>query len=264
MRTVDQIIQGMEETKSQGEFLPTGFWALDRDLDGGFMRKELIVLGGYTGMGKSYIATQIAWQILIKGFKTAYFSLEISDEMVVSRIVGHLANVKPTRVIYGLLLPEEKERIDKAKLEIITYGELFEVYDNLYQLTEIGEAVIAGKYDFVVIDFIQNIFHKGEEYERLSYISLYLQKLAKKTNSCILVLSQLSNSAAKAGLMEYKGSGAIAMVSDLGFFLKRSEANGNMNDIELSLKKNRRGFSGTNYILEFQQPGGRISQKNNL
>ena len=261
MRTIDQIIQNIEDEGKQLEFLSTGFRSLDDTLDGGFMRREFVALGGYTGIGKSYLAGQFLWNIATVGFKTAYFSLEISDQMVLSRLIGSLANVKPTRIIRNYLTDVEREGVDKAKLKVITYGNMIDIYDDVYDLLKIGQAVIEGKYDFVVVDFLQNIVHRGEEYERLSSISLYLQQLAKKTNSCIMALSQLSNSAAKQDLLEYKGSGAIAMVADLGFFIKRTDNDGKTNDISLILRKNRRGFSGSEFNLQFQIPGGKIYEK---
>jgi len=262
MRTIDQIIQDIEDNSKNLEFLPTGFPQMDVALDGGFMKKELIILGGFTGLGKSYLAGQIMWNIVTAGYRCAYFSLEISDHMIISRLVGSLSNIKPTRILKNKLdLSGEKEKSDEAKLKVITYGDLIDVYDDVYEMFKIGKAIIDGKYDFVIIDFLQNVVHRGEEYERLSAVSLYFQRLAKQTNSCIMALSQLSNSAARTDVVEYKGSGSIAMVCDLGFFLNRDEAKSQSNDIILSLRKNRRGFSGVDFKLEFQIPGGKIYEK---
>jgi len=114
-----------------------------------------------------------------------------------------------------------------------------------------------------VIDFIQNIIVKGmDEYERLSYISLMLQKLAKEKKCCILVLSQLSNSIARninQSQLEYKGSGAIATVCDLGFFLVREiDHSISLDKLTLALRKNRRGVSGQKWELSFEGEGGLI------
>jgi hypothetical protein len=74
----------------------------------------------------------------------------------------------------------------------------------------------------------------------MSLISLELQRLAKQCNCCIVVLSQLSNMANRGGYIEYKGSGGIAMVADLGFFLIREQYPSKK--ITLQLRKNRRGM----------------------
>ena len=90
-----------------------------------------------------------------------------------------------------------------------------------------------------------------DEYSRLSLISLRLQKLAKEKNCCILVLSQLSNTIAKNinnSQLEYKGSGSIATVCDLGFFLEREF---DLDKLILSLRKNRRGVSKMRWEFRF-------------
>lgn len=256
MRTIDEIIQQIEDEKGKIEFLPTGFPKLDEMLDGGFMRKELVILGGFTGLGKSYVAGQLLWNIATAGYRTAYLSLEISDTMVVSRLVGSLSNIKPTRIIKGFLTAQEKELADNAKAEVIAYSKLIDIYDDVYDLDKIEKIIREGKYHFVVVDFIQNVISRGDEYERMSAVSLRLQQMAKESSSCVLALSQLSNSAAKTKDVEYKGSGSIAMVADLGFFLARDE-NGM---VKLYLRKNRRGFSGCEFNLQFDMPGGRIHE----
>lgn len=260
MRTIDQYLESIESEGKQMEMLPTGFPSLDRDLYGGFMRKELIIIGGFTGYGKSYVAGQLLWNIATQGHKSAYFSLEISGEMIVSRLVGSLCNIHPTVIVQDKTPTIDLERLDDAKMKLSTFSELIDVYDDLYGLTDISEAITRGGYSFAVIDFIQNVQAKGDEYERLTAVSLALQRLAKRTNCCILALSQLSNSAAKngkSGQVEYKGSGGIAMVADLGFLMARGENN----KVMLNLMKNRRGSAGMDYILEFKSPGGLIYEK---
>jgi len=244
------------------EFMPTGFSKVDEFLDGGFMRKELIILGGYTGSGKSYIAGNIFLNISKKGFKTAYFSLEISNEMIVSRLIGSIANIKPTRVMCGFLTPEENQNKISAKAQLNTMNGNMNFYDEIYEFDKIKQEIINNKFDFVVVDFIQNVIgHGKDEYSMLSTIALQFQKLAKECNCCIMVLSQLSNSANKTGVVEYKGSGSIATVCDLGFFIERTiDENGKRSndEFEINLKKNRRGISGYSFGFKFIQPGGKI------
>lgn len=266
------ILKQVEEDKKNVEFLPTGFSRLDEGLDGGFLRKEVIVLGAFTGIGKSILAGQILFNIARSGFKTGYFSLEISNEMIVSRLVGQLANIKPSRIMNGLLEVEEFDRKALAKAKLTISDDFMDFYDDLYLLGEITKTIKESGMEFVVVDFIQNILLENnmEEYARLSFISVQLQKIAKETNCCVLVLSQLSNKVGKEGskITEYKGSGAIAMVADLGFFLERGEPILDINGqpagnqpVKLFLKKNRRGISGLSWDLEFIHPGGLFQQK---
>lgn len=103
-----------------------------------------------------------------------------------------------------------------------------------------------------------------DEYTRLSYVALEFQKLAKQTNSTILVLSQLSNMVAReknTAIVEYKGSGSIATVADLGFFIQRGDYELNPDQLNLFLRKNRRGISGLEFNLAFTRPGGLIYEQ---
>lgn len=268
MRKPDEIIQSIEENKKNLEFLSSGFSILDKYLDGGFMKKELVLIGAFTGIGKSIFSGQILYQVATQGFKTGYFSLEISAEMIIARLIGQLANIKPNRIIAGLLEYEEFDRKSLAKANILTFNDLIEIYDDIYLLSTIEENIKNSQYEFVVIDFIQNIQLKRnlDEYNRLSFISIELQRIAKENNCCILVLSQLSNKVGREGakIIEYKGSGSIAMVADLGFILHREELasidSNSRQIVKLDLMKNRRGISGQTFTFEFMHPGGGLKE----
>lgn len=256
MKKFSEVDQSITDFKDTVEILPTGLDGIDAFLDGGFFKRELVVLGAKTGGGKSLAGGQIFQNVAMKGFKSAYFSLEISNEMIVSRLMGAHSNISPTHIMMKHLEGKQLEKKMDARADLGTYEEFMYFYDDLYQYQEIEKEIIAGQYDFVVIDFIQNIMFKGEEYERLSQVALSLQKLAKKQNCCILVLSQLSNAMArdkKNQVVEYKGSGSIGTVCDLGFFIEDSIS---PNHMTIRLRKNRRGISGQDFHFMVQQPGG--------
>jgi replicative DNA helicase len=265
-QNVSNVLQKIRDSKTEMEFMKTGFPKVDAWLDGGFFRKELIIIGGHTGIGKSYIAGQLMFNIAKQAFKSAYFSLEISNEMIVSRMLGAVANLKPTRVRMGLLTPDEYRGKIRAEAELEGAKDFLYFYDTMYRLDEIIESIKLGGYEFVIVDFIQNVVGEGrDEYQRLSNVALLLQQAAKATNSTIVGLSQLSNSVAREGskgkVLEYKGSGSIATVCDLGFFIERGDGEWNQfadNPLKLSLRKNRRGGSGIEFNLYFKTPGGKI------
>lgn len=263
MKQFTEIYESIVHKSTSLEFMPTGFNKLDGLLDGGFMRKELVVVGGATGIGKSYLSGQLMWNIARTGFKSAYFSLEISSEMLVSRIMGALANVKSTHIITGQANEWSPIGVEDARVKMSSYENMMHFYDTMYELQNIESAIKQNEYDFVIIDFIQNIISsKSEEYDRLTHASLTLQKLAKDSNCCILCLSQLSNQVAREhgrNIVEFKGSGAIAMVADLAFFITR-DYDLTPDRMKLNLRKNRRGISGTETELQFAFPGGFISE----
>src|SRR5438046_1074797 len=143
--------------------MPTGFPRIDEHLDGGFLRKELIVIGAHTGIGKSYIAGQLMLNIALQGFKSAYYSLEISNEMVVSRLLGCLSNLKPTRIRLGMLNEEEKKLKLKAEADLLALSEHLYFYDNMYTLDEISKSIMENDYEFIIVDFLQNVVTRGED-----------------------------------------------------------------------------------------------------
>ena len=260
MRRPSEIIANIEKNKETMEFIPTGFKLLDDFLDGGFLRQEMILLGAYTGVGKSFVSGSILYNIAQKGFKCGYFSLEISSEMIVSRILGQKTNIKPTMITSGVLEKNEKKSLKEAKAELIAYDNFIFIEDEIYELDDLEKEIKRSDFDFVIVDFIQNVFEPGLEYERLSKVALAFQRIAKEANLCLLALSQISNEAHKKGYLEYKGSGSIATVCDLGMFLKRAEAEENIDGVELEIRKNRRGPSGRRFALTFTQPGGALKE----
>jgi len=257
-----EAINLIAERKKTLEFIPTGFHKLDKYLDGGFCKKELVVIGGGTGVGKSFLAGQIVLNVADKGFKTLYLSLEISVLTIMARWIGGLSEIKPARIIGGLLTKEEFDRKSEAEARLVLLSEFISMADSIYVFREIIQTIKTVKPDLVVIDFIQNIISsKGDEYERLSRIALELQKLAKEVDTCIVILSQLSNRVVREGekarYLEYKGSGAIAQVCDLGFWLMPDDQGDvyiekklTLRELKLVLRKNRRGFSGGMAVLE--------------
>lgn len=260
-----EIIERINTKKKDVELMPSGFKKMDIFLDGGFMRKELVVIGGSTGIGKSNLASQIQFNIARKGFKTAYFSLEISNEMIVARLIGSLSNIKPSRITSGFLDAYEYEEKLRAQGKIIAHEACLDFSDDIYEFEALKKDIAIGKYDFVVVDFIQNIEIEriNEEYARLTKVTRELQKLAKELDCCIMALSQLSNLVAreksdKSVSIEYRGSGAIAHACDLGFFIERGEQIDTLTSLKLFLKKNRRGPSGFTFYLLFKSPGGLI------
>lgn len=261
MKKFSEIDKQIDINKKTMEILPTGLLLLDDLLEGGFLKKELVLLGGKTGGGKSLLAGHIFYNMAKNGQKCAYFSLEISNEMIASRLMGARADISPTRLMIHELMDNELKRKNEAKAALSVYEEFMYFYDDLYVYAQIEKEIITQKYDFVVIDFIQNIRSgKSDEYERLSDVSLSLQKVAKTANCCVLALSQLSNERARdkktTDIVEYKGSGAIGHAADLGFFIEAGRAG--EGSLSLRLRKNRRGISGTSFSFMIKQPGGMI------
>ncbi len=258
---VSEIVKSLYRPAKK-EIIPTGLVPLDEMLDGGFGKQEMVVIGGSTGVGKSFLAGQMAYSMARGGFSVFYLSLELSAEMVVSRIAGSIAGIKPTRILWGTLSGEEQERKEAALANVAILGNLLKVSDSLYEWDKIVAALRGNKPEIVFVDFVQNVIVPGrnDEYDRLSFLSISFQKLAKELNTCIVLLSQLSNRVVREGedarYLEYKGAGTIAQVADLGFWLLPDSSEEGR--LVLALRKNRRGPSYKKIALKMLNPSGRI------
>lgn len=265
MQRVSEILSQIKEESNNHEFIKTGFSRLDDSLHGGFLKQELIIIGGNSGIGKSYLAGQIFYQIAKQGFNSAYFSLEITNKMILSRLVALETNIMPTRLQFGLLNEQEHETKVKGQATVTAFENFMAFYDDLYDYQKIVDEIKENQYEFVVIDFLGNIENGiQDETARLSKISKDLQRIAKELDCCILLLSQQSNTAAREGAetasLEYRGSGTIKHVCDLGFVVEREkyEEGKEFQGMKLVLKKNRRGMSDLTFPMLFKFPGGKI------
>jgi len=261
-----KVYQEMEERKKGMEFIATGLDRFDQLLDGGFLRKEMVVIGGVSGSGKSYIAGEMFYSSARQGFRSAYFSLEISSQMVQSRILGSLSDIKPINILTGRVSELEWEKQENARRSVWVHNADMWYYDDVYRLEEMDQEIKAHRYEFVVIDFIQNmIANERDEYARLSSLAIAIQRMAKVHDCCILVVSQLSNDKANKiyhedEVLSYKGSGSIATACDLGLVvLREKDEQGFIQDrFRIVVRKNRRGISNKFVSYSFLQPGGKI------
>lgn len=260
MQNIDEIFTQINEDRKHMDFISTGWRFVDEAIDGGFLRKELIVIGAQTGTGKSIFGGHLFWEAVKQKLNCAYFSLEISNQLIASRIVGQLANIPPIHILTGTVWEEKIPVMYEKQAELSLERDHMSFYDNLYKLDEITSEIKKNKYEFVVVDFLQNIIQPSvSEYEKLSQVALELQKVAKEVNCCIVCLSQLSNAINKMGEkrdLEYKGSGSIATACDMGFFISRLDGMNDMN--KLFLRKNRRGAANKTFMIRYMQPGGSL------
>jgi len=275
MKILD-VLKEIKKKHSESEFIPLGLPKLDALFDGGFLRQELVVIGGPTGSGKSFLACHLGKVASAAGFNTAIYSLEISSRTVVARIIGSEAEVKAAKILSGKMSEEEKERVKEATATVLARHSLLEVFDDKYTLKDIFADIKKRGVEVAIIDFIQNIIHPiSDQYERLSRVSLEIQKMAKSLNVAMVVFSQLSNLMVREGAettrLEYKGSGTIAQVADIGMVLFRE---GEIEDLAvnlppiqhfiLSVRKNRRGPSWQNVRLVMKFPGGSVYEEKEI
>lgn len=249
-----------EKYKNGGKLLglETGFPKLDEVIDG-LRPGHLWVIGGYTNLGKTYASLNILVHLIHQGYRGVFYSLEMSRVDILGRILGIMTEQNGSSIAKGFGDQEKVAKnlalVEKTKLSIYsTKSEMNQILLSMY------EESLKDKPAVFIIDFLQLITLKNSrsEYETITQVILELQNTAKRLNTPIIVLSQVSNESAKNGdqtVMGFKGSGAIAAAADLAIELVSGEESVNelrrkMKEdepvnIKWHVKKNRHGRVGT-------------------
>ena len=252
-----------ELTASGGQTLPglsTGLSAVDSKING-LNKSDLLLLAARPGMGKTSMALNVALSAARESGKTvAIFSLEMSKEQLVTRLIASEGLVENTRLITGNLRESDWQRIAEAasalsRMDIrIDDNPLLTVADmnaKCRRLDNLG---------LVVIDYLQLMTSAGgkgysgeNRQQAVSDISRMLKIMAKELQVPVLCLSQLSRANEKRDdkrpmLSDLRESGAIEQDADIVLFLYRDDYYNSdsekRNVAECIVAKNRHGETG--------------------
>ena len=268
--------------------VPTGLTDLDDRL-GGLHKSDLIIIAGRPSMGKTALATNIAFNAAKKlqddGKKSsiAFFSLEMSSEQLSTRILAEQSRIKSNDIRRGRI---SEEQFDKF---IETSKDISELPLYIDETPAISIAALSNRarrikrlygLDMVVIDYIQLMkasnFKDGRVQE-ISEITQGLKALAKELSVPVVALSQLSRAVEarddkKPQLADLRESGSIEQDADVVMFVYReayylerkeprpatvehAEWQAKMNEVsslaEIIIGKQRHGPTG-NIMLEFE------------
>ena len=215
--------------------LKTGFKDLDR-VYGGRQNSDLIIKAARPAMGKTAQALCEAMNIAFEdNKKVIFFSLEMSAEQLMQRLVSIHTGIPLSNIRGGRLDPEQWDRYN-VEVNYLTNDNLV-IVDDVYTLngirTRCKKLKMKGQLDAVYIDYLQLINHKvanGRSKEQeVSEVSRALKMLAKDLNVPIVCLSQLSRAVETRGgshkplLSDLRDSGAIEQDADIVEFIYRPE-----------------------------------------
>ena len=252
-----------ELTASGGKTLPglsTGLSAVDAKING-LNKSDLLLLAARPGMGKTSMALNVALSAARESGKTvAIFSLEMSKEQLVTRLIASEGLVENTRLVTGNLRESDWQRIAEAasslsRMDIrIDDNPLLTVADmnaKCRRLDNLG---------LVVIDYLQLMTSAGgkgysgeNRQQAVSDISRMLKIMAKELQVPVLCLRQLSRANEKRDdkrpmLSDLRESGAIEQDADIVLFLYRDDYYNSdsekRNVAECIVAKNRHGETG--------------------
>ncbi len=269
--------------------VPTGLRDLDDRL-GGMHKSDLIIIAGRPSMGKTALATNIAFHsaknIQEEGRKSciAFFSLEMSSEQLSTRILAEQSRIKSNDIRRGKISEEQFDKFIETSKNI---AELPLFIDETPAITIAALSNRARRIkringlDLIVIDYIQlmkGTSFKDGRVQEISEITQGLKALAKELSVPVLALSQLSRAVEqrddkKPLLSDLRESGSIEQDADVVMFVFResyylknkeprpatvehAEWQAKMNEIshlaELLILKQRHGPTGT-IMLEFEE-----------
>jgi replicative DNA helicase len=232
-----KLIEKAFQKKGKISGTSTGFIDLDNIL-GGMQNSDLIILAGRPSMGKTALATNIAFNAakLYKkdGLSNSglFFSLEMSAEQIGLRILAEESKVESSKLRKGDLTAEDTSRLQKSFDEISNLGFYFDDSPNL-TVGELRSKLRRYKKNynisFVVIDYLQLIKPEKTRDNRvneLSEITRSLKQLAKEFNIPVLALSQLSRQVESRDdkrplLSDLRESGSIEQDADIVMFVYR-------------------------------------------
>ena len=240
--------------------VPTGFKDLDNRL-AGMQDSNLLVLAARPGIGKTTLALNIALSVATKSkLPVGYFSLEMSKEELVDRLLVGQADIDAWRLKTGKLSDDDYKRLTEAM------GELSEapIYIDdtpgasiLEMRTKARKLKMEKNLKFLIVDYLQ-LADSGKRFEsrvqEVSFISQGLKNLARELKIPVMAVSQLSRAVEQRGtkkpqLADLRDSGAIEQDADVVMFLYHEEESEDLLDqskrmVRLYIAKHRNGPIG--------------------
>jgi replicative DNA helicase len=241
----------------------SGFSDLD-SLTQGFQKSDLIILAGRPSMGKTALSLNIASNLIkISKLPVLFFSLEMSKEQIMYRLLSMETNINQMKLKSGKLYHDDWIKLTKM-LKVISKFPLF--IDDKFDLTiqDIRSKIKTILFEqnqigLVIIDYIQLLqspkLTKENRVQELSSITRSLKTIAREFNIPIIGLSQLSRNVEnrinkKPILSDLRESGSIEQDADLVLMLYKNTSND-----ELKTKKNFQTFQLIELIIAKQRNG---------
>ena len=252
-------LHDLNTNKEATQGTQTGFSALDRVL-AGLGKSDLVLVGARPGMGKTSFALNIATNVAKQTKKTVcIFSLEMSADQLVNRVLSSEALVNSYSLRTGELAPNDWENLARAAGELAGCDILIDDTSGMTVTAMKAKLRRVKNLGMVIIDYLGLMSgdkHTDNRVQEVSEISRSLKIMAKELMVPIVCCAQLSRGPEsrtdkKPMLSDLRDSGAIEQDADTVIFLYRSEyyktdeAGQDTSIAEVIIAKNRHGSTGT-------------------
>lgn len=251
---IDQVsnaLQNIEKKINTKEDLSlyTGFFDLDALTDG-LHNGEVTVIGARPAVGKTTFALQIAQNIMNKGKKVAFVSLEMSDTQIITKMISRESRVNSRKIRNGSIDESEILRITEAITQISDLKFTILTKSRTIQQIEIETRKLKNKdkIDVLIIDYLQ-LVKNAERFtnreQEVADISRTLKLLSLELDIPIIALCQLNRNASRTipTMADIRESGAIEQDADNIIFLYQEDVENNI--VTVDLQKQRAGNIGS-------------------
>jgi len=229
-----EMVQEVYDKKRSVTGISSGFLDLDK-MTSGFQRSDMLIVAGRPSMGKTAFALNLAeYAAVHQGTPVGVFSLEMSREQLVTRLLSSQSRIPQHKLRSGYLRAEEWESLARAA-GVLSKAPIFIDDTPAITITEMRAKARRLKKEhnvgLLMVDYLQLMRGYGSSESRqqeISTISRSLKALAKELDIPVIALSQLSRAVEQRDdkrpmLSDLRESGAIEQDADLVFFVFREE-----------------------------------------
>lgn len=241
--------------------VPTGFKELDEKLSG-LQKSDLIILAARPSIGKTALALDIARQTAVyHNTPVGIFSLEMSSQQLVDRMLASQANVNSWLLRTGRGLREDDFSAIRQSLDVLSKAPIFiddQPGNNILKMRSVARRLKNEKgLGLIIVDYLQ-LMATNKNYDsmvnQVTEISRSLKNLARELEVPVLALSQLSRAVEQRGgkpkLSDLRDSGSIEQDADVVMFIHREDKQKNTSEAEktniaeILIEKHRNGATG--------------------
>lgn len=253
----------------------SGYYGLD-SLTHGWQPSDLIVIAGRPAMGKTSFALSMAKNIAADyRVPMGFFSLEMSNEQLMSRLISNVCEIEGSKIMGGQLLRDEWDRLDKRVNHLLGIPMFVDDTRGLsvFELKKKARRMVREDgVKIIIIDYLHLLNGRGLRFsnreEEIGKITEFLKNLAGDLNIPIIALSQLNRGVEnreglegkRPRLSDLRESGAIEQHADMVIFVHRPEYYHIYNDdngrdlhgmAQIIIAKHRKGATG-DVLLTFR------------
>jgi len=268
------LIAGIENGVEKG--IKTGLHLYDK-FTGGLHYSDLTIVAGETSQGKTSLALTIFKNCVLNGSKAAIFSLEMTKEQLVSRIISQRTGISAKKIMYNKLSNQEKQSVISEINEIKHIPIYFDestTNDVDKICTSIRKMKLKYDIDLVMVDYIQDMKGANDE-SGIADIGRKLKNIAKELNIAVIAVSQLSRDKnnPEPNRARLRGSGQLEEKADIVLLLYRPEEYGKtysephemestINTAQIKIAKGRNVGTGS-FMLGFNKETTNFYDLNN-